>query len=140
MVNLKSIVRKYDLEDVNIIDDCYYQACRQIKKLGYNDFSEELLIKIIQDKLETIGITDYKDIDNISNYYISLRKEELMSEIVAKIENSNEEPITVVEKELDIENKDKMEDTMLTSNNTGIDQTIGRNKKTGYKTEIKNLY
>ena len=136
MVNLKSIVRKYDLEDVNIIDDCYYQSCRQIKKLGSSKLNEELLVKIIQDKLETIGITDYKDIDNISNYYISLQEEELVS----KVENSNEEPITVVEKELEIENKDKMEDTMLTTNNTGIDSTIGMSKPKGYKTEIKTLY
>lgn len=132
MINIKSMARKYDLE-IQELDDCYYKALNQVKKIDKSILNEELLSKYLEDKLEEMGI-EYKDINVITSYYIKLQEEEIADKIV----NTNEEPIDVIEDEME---KDRMEgESIQTSNNTGIDSTIGRNRRHGYDTELINMY
>jgi len=143
MINLRSVAKKYNLEEQDL-DDTYYKACRQLKKLSQSTLNEDLLIKLIQDRLEELGL-DYSDIDAVSYHYIKLQEEDIANKII----NSNEEPIRIIEDEIGAAGEigsginspmDAGGETIQTSNNTGIDTAIGRNRPKGYKKVLVNMY
>ena len=139
MFNLKKLAKNYNLEVVDL-DDCYYKVSKKLKRMEENNI--DLFNKIIKDKLEEIGLS-YKDVELVSEYYTELKEEEMKQEeeLTNEVLSSDEEPINVIEKKL---NKNCMDgdggDVIQTSNNTGIDLKIGRNRPKGYKTEIINIY
>jgi|WetSurMetagenome_2_1015567.scaffolds.fasta_scaffold06330_4 hypothetical protein len=140
MITLKQISKKYRI-DIQKLDNCYYDALLQTKKV-HHSLNEELLKKFLEDKLEELQIP-YVDITKIIEIYMkdtTLQKNIKNEKFLNKIIYSTKSPIEIVEEE--IKKMDASTDTssIQTSNNTGIDTAIGRNKKPPYTFKHVDLY
>ena len=127
MINLNSIAKRYDLSERDF--ECvYYDTLNTVRKIS-GKINEDLFVKYMYDKLEEQGIK-YKDAEKIIDFY--------QTELTMYQAKKEKKAIDKIMEGEDAE--DAIEEEMQTSNNTGIDSDIGRNKAHGYTFVVDSMY
>lgn len=124
MINLKSIIGKYDLT-VQDLEECVRKAEKTVRKIYGKNNDNDLLQKFLEDSFEELGIS-YRDIPKLVEYYsyyqeTNTKKEKLLNEL-----NSGKEPRDIAEEEISNEEIEE-EESMQTS--TSISNTLGMARK-----------
>jgi len=128
MIKLSEIAKRYDLSEKDF-ELTYYSALNNVRRISGKFLNEDLLFKYMYDKLEEQGLKP-RDVEKVIEYYqeeLAIYQSKKEEKAIKKI-MSGEDAQEVVEEE------------MQTSNNTGMDTAIGRNKKHGYSTQVIDMY